>query len=158
MMIAFEIARFKSDRFAKIFHVIFGFALRKHESKRITGATYVLVSFALCILLFPPLIAFWAMAFLSIGDTFAAIIGISFGKIKFPRSSRTLEGSLACLITTFAFAKLTIPASADRNYLLIIILGSITATIAEVLNIRFDDNITIPIFSGIVMTLAYFFL
>lgn len=37
---------------------------------------------------------------LGIGDSFAAIIGSTIGKIKYPNSNRTLEGSFAFLLSS----------------------------------------------------------
>lgn len=40
------------------------------------------------------------MLVLGIGDSFAAIIGSTFGKLKYPFSNRTIEGTLAFLFSS----------------------------------------------------------
>jgi glycerol-3-phosphate acyltransferase PlsY len=124
--------------------------LRKHERRDFTGASYLLTSAIVCIAIFPPEIAFAAMCFLSIGDTFAAIIGMNWGKRKIVYTVKSFEGALACFITTFSFGLFFLDP-------VVAVCGAIAATIAETSNIDIDDNVKIPIFSGIVMSITYLF-
>ena len=87
---------------------------------------------------------------MSIGDTVAAIIGKSQGKRQFLKTPKSLEGSLACFVATFSFAIFFI-------HPIIAFFGAITATIAEAAEIPLDDNIKIPIMSGIIMQLLWSF-
>ncbi|MCL1826753.1 MAG: phosphatidate cytidylyltransferase [Candidatus Cloacimonetes bacterium] len=146
--IVVELFRLENKNFGRYFMLIFGVLLRKHEKNNITGASYLLVSAIICVAFFPADIAFVAMAFLSIGDTFAALVGMNFGKRKFINSSKTFEGTLACFITTFVFGLFFIDP-------LIALWGAFTASVAELVNIPFDDNVKIPILSGIVMWITY---
>lgn len=153
LLIAFTISlviefyRFWQKDFHRTFYRIFGIILRKHELKDFTGATYMLFAAVLCIAFFPPLIASCAMAFLTLGDTFAALIGINFGKRMFIKQDKSLEGSLACFVSCsiFGIFWLTNP--------LLAVFGALAATLAELSNIPIDDNIKIPIVSALVMTL-----
>lgn len=155
-LLVFEILRLEHRTFKRFFWNFFGTVLRKHERSDFTGATYLLVSSMICISLFPKDIAFISLSFLAIGDTLAAIVGISLGKRKLPKSKKSIEGSLACFIGTFVFAmfflnpqKYAIP--------LIALAGAIAATIAESSRIAIDDNVKIPIFSGLVMIVVNIF-
>jgi dolichol kinase len=134
--------------------------LRRHEINNFTGASYLLVSAIFCIAFFPPDIAFLAMAFLSIGDTFAALIGIHLGKRKFKNSKKSFEGTLACFISTFLFGYiyLQLPFVYNHEYShpAIALSGAASASIAELLNIPIDDNVKIPIISGIIMWFTYY--
>jgi dolichol kinase len=155
LMLLFEVLRFKNASFRKVFNFVFKLALREKEGHKPTGAIFVLTSFLVCIVLFPPLIAFYAMAFLSIGDSFAAIVGQKFGKHRFKNSNRTLEGSIACFFSILLFGLLTMPSP---EYLAIILIGTFVATVAEVINLKIDDNIKMPLFSGIAMTVTSLFI
>jgi dolichol kinase len=117
-----------------------------------TGATYLLFSSMLCVAFFEAQIAFAAIAFLSIGDTFAALIGIHFGKRKFLGMSKSLEGSLACFLSTFIFGLFFL------NHPLLAFTGAVAASIAELIDVKVDDNVKIPLISGIVMTLVSIFI
>jgi len=148
--IVIELLRLENKNFKKHFFSLFGIMLRKHEINDFTGATYLLTSAIVCVSFFPKDIAFAAMSFLSIGDTVAALVGINFGKRKFVGSEKTLEGTLACFVSTFLFGLFVF-----KDYPIIAFLGAISVCISEVLNIKIDDNVKIPIISGIVMSLAY---
>ncbi|MCB5295730.1 MAG: phosphatidate cytidylyltransferase [Candidatus Cloacimonetes bacterium] len=147
-----EFHRFWQRSFRKTFYRLFGMILRKHELKDFTGATYLLVSSLLCIAFFDEPIAAAAIAFLSIGDTFAALIGMNFGKRKFIRNNKSLEGSLACFVSCSVFGLwwLGNPWMA--------ILGALAATSAELGEIAVDDNIKIPLASALVMSLVSVFI
>ena len=141
-----EFHRFWQRGFRKTFHKIFGLILRRHEMRDFTGATYLLFSAMLCVAFFEPLIASCAMAFLSIGDTFAALIGMNFGKRKFLGMSKSLEGSIACFVSCLIFGLLWM-----KNPVLAL-GGALTATLAEMSKIPIDDNLKIPLSAGVVIT------
>ncbi|MCB5270768.1 MAG: phosphatidate cytidylyltransferase [Candidatus Cloacimonetes bacterium] len=147
-----EFNRFWQRSFRKTFYRIFGSILRRHEFKDLTGATYLLFASLLCVAFFEPRIAAASIAFLSIGDTFAALIGMNFGKRKFLGGSKTLEGSLACFVSCMIFGIWWLGSP------WLAILGALAATGAELLNIALDDNITIPLTAGIVMSLVSVFI
>lgn len=150
--LAIEFGRFWQKSFRKNFMRLFGLILRKHEWKDFTGATYLIFSSMLCVAFFLPPIAFCAMAFVSIGDTFAAMIGINFGKRKFLGTKKSLEGSLACFISTLIFGLFFL----DKPILAVV--GALAATIAELWDIPVDDNVKIPMVSGLAMTLISIFI
>lgn len=147
-----EFSRFRQKSFRKNFMRLFGLILRKHEWRDFTGATYLIFSSMLCIAFFEPLIAFCAMAYLSIGDTAAAMVGINLGKRKFIGMSKSLEGSLACFVSTFSFGLIFFW---DRPVMAL--FGALAATVAELWQIPVDDNVKIPLISGFVMSLLSIF-
>ena len=142
-----EIFRMKHPTFKRIFFDIFGLMIRSREYHDFTSATYMLISVVVCIAVFPPEIAFIAISFLAIGDTLAALVGITFGKRKIFGTEKTLEGSIACFAGTFIFALFYLNP-------IIALLGAAAATLAESLPMILDDNIKVPITSGFVMMLA----
>ncbi len=142
-----EIIRLEHRTMKKIFYNLFGLMLRKHELHEFTGATYLLISSLLCIAIFPKDITFVALSFLAIGDTLAAIVGISFGKRKLLKTKKSLEGSIACFLGTFIFALFFL-------HPFIALVGGVSATFAEFSRIPVDDNIKIPLISGFVMSIT----
>ncbi len=147
-----EFYRFWQPSFKKFFYRLFGLILRRHEMRDFTGATYLIFSSMLCIAFFENQIAFASIAFLSIGDTFAALVGMNFGKRKFIKIGKSLEGSLACFLSTFIFGLFFL----DNP--LIAVTGALAATIAELVDIPVDDNVKIPLFSGFVMMIVSIFI
>jgi len=152
LAVAVELIRLENKSIKRIFYKLFGIMLRKHEISDITGASYLLTSAVFCIALFPPDIAFAALSYLALGDTMAAIVGLRFGKRKILGSAKSLEGSLAC------FAVCLIYSIAFGLNPLMALIGSLTATFAELSALPVDDNIKIPVISCIVMSFASIFI
>ncbi len=149
-----DLLRLEQLHFKRYFMRWFGQILRKHEYAGFTGATFMMIAHLICITVFSADIAFLAMAFLAIGDTFAAIVGMNYGKRKFLGSKKSLEGSLGCFLSTFSFALIysgTINPAVG-------FIGAVTATFAEAVNLPVDDNFKIPLISGIVMTVTDIFI
>jgi len=146
-----EFSRFTGKSSRKRFYLLFGLILRRHEHRDFTGATYLMFSSMASVAFFRPDIAFAACAFLSIGDTMAAMVGMNLGKRKY-YNDKSLEGSLACFVSTFIFGLFYL-----RNPWLAL-GGSLSATVAEMVDIYIDDNVKIPIISGITMTFMTIFL
>ena len=145
-----EIARIEHKTFKRIFYNLVGILLRKHEIHSFTGATYLMISAVLCIGFFPAEIAVVSLAFLAIGDTLAALVGIPLGKRKILKTSKSLEGSLACFAGCFVFGLFFLNP-------VVALIGAFTATVAEFSRIPIDDNIKIPIVSGLVMSFVNMF-
>ena len=133
--------------FRAMFMRIFSPMLRSQEQKGgLTGATYYLIGSFLCILLFDKTLAIVCLCFLTLGDLFAALIGKQWGRIKL-FSRKSLEGSLACFIVCAAIALLI------GLHPVVAIVGALVATLIELLPTGVDDNVTIPLISGLAMHL-----
>ena len=122
--------------------------IRRHELQGdFTGATYILTSFCLTVALYTKPVAIAAMAFIIVGDTFAALVGRRYGRIRF-FGRKSVEGSLACLGACLVVAFL-VPGLSIK----VAISGAIIAAVVEALPLGIDDNVTVPILSGLGMTL-----
>ncbi len=89
---------------------------------------------------------------LAMGDSASTLIGKNFGKHKIPYNKmKSLEGSVGGFVFAIMGAQIFVG-------LPLAILGALTAMLAESVPINVDDNITIPIFSGLAMTLALYLL
>ena len=154
LFVAWEIVRFASPSVNRWMMLHLGVILKKEEGFRLTGSTYLLVSSLAVFLLFEKYIAITSLLFLSIGDLMAAVIGEKFGKrIVFNKS---LEGSLACLASCLLIG-LVMTRVSPAIVLPVAIVGAVSATTVELLPIPIDDNLTIPLFSAGIMTLAAFY-
>ena len=127
---------------------VIGSMIRPHEKAGdFSGATYILATVCIVVAIFSKPIAVACLAFIMVGDTFAALVGRRWGRHRFGQKS--WEGSSACLVSLLVVAGFTpdLPLSIG-------ILGAIVATIVEALPWKIDDNVTVPLISGLVMTLA----
>lgn len=148
IMLVIEFYRFWQKNFKKTFWWIFGLVLRRHELRDFTGATYLLFASVICVAFFPPPLVFFALSFLAIGDTFAALVGMNLGRRPLSKGRKSLEGSLACFISCFIFAL------AFRLHPLVAFVGALAATLAELSLLPLDDNIKMPLASALAMALA----
>ena len=99
-----EVGRSYSTSFGAVFTRHTGILLRQHEHRRWSGATWLLLSFLIAVLLFEPPVAIAAMWAVAVGDAAAAIVGRTIGRHRVGRSAKTVEGSLACALITFVGA------------------------------------------------------
>jgi dolichol kinase len=146
LSLAIEVVRLNHPRIREVFRHFFGEMLRNHEEASLLGSTYLLIACLLTFYLFPKPVAVLAMSFLILGDTVAAMVGKSFGRI--PLFGKTAEGSLACFVVCYALT-LLMPEVPHRAAL----AGAVTATVFELLPIPLDDNFRIPLSAGFAMEL-----
>jgi dolichol kinase len=121
-----------------------GIMIRPHEKKDFTGATYILTSSIIAILIFDKPVAVTSIAFIVVGDTAGAIVGRIWGKVKY--RSKSLEGSVSFFIACTVVA-LIVPGIPFW----VKIAGAFIATLTEAFTIKIDDNLTVPLISGFVM-------
>lgn len=156
-LILVDILKSRNSVFRRFFLELFGKVLRgKEHDGAMTASTVLVASAALTILLFRTEIAVASLVFLSVGDSMAALVGKKFGKTPLV-SGRTLEGSLAALLSCLGASILILHLSASRGWVLTptgLLAGAIAATIAELFEIPLDDNLRIPVFAGLVMELV----
>ncbi len=156
MLIA-DIIRSRNKVFRKFFLGLFGIVLRgKEQDGGMTASTVLMASAALTILLFRAEIAVSALVFLSVGDSFAALVGKKFGRTVLV-SGRTLEGSLAALLSCLLVSMPLLSISSARGWALspaALAAGAVAATLAELFEMPLDDNLRIPIVAGLVMEMV----
>ncbi len=148
-MLIIDIARMRGWwLWRKVFYYVIGPVIRKHEKDGdFIGATYILLTSCLTIFLYQKPIAIAALSFIIVGDSFAAVIGRKYGRIKF--SNKSLEGSLGCLLGTMIVATLTPGISLSVG-----LLGAVVATLVEAWPFGVDDNVSVPLLSGLAMHMA----
>ena len=151
IFVTWEIVRFASPRVNRWMVPHLNVILKEEERFRPIGTTYFLIASLAVFLFFDKYVAITSLLFVSIGDLMATIIGEKFGKrIIFHKS---LEGSLACLVSCLLVGVLMTKIS-QTIALPVAIVGAVSATIVELLPIPVDDNLTIPLSSAGIMTVA----
>jgi dolichol kinase len=132
--------------------------LRKHEtdhsSKRLNGATNVLIAATICVIVFPKLIVLTAFPILIISDSVAALIGRRFGRRRFLQKS--FEGSMAFFVFALIVIYFTPKAEYAAGEYLIGAAAALVGTVVEAGSWKIDDNLSIPLSVGIVMWGLYF--
>ena len=140
-----DLLRHYHSGMASLFRKYFlGTVLREEERATLMGSTYFLFSSLLTILLFPKSIAIASLLILILSDTAAALIGKWVGRVSI--FGKTLEGSLAFFFSSLLIVWLYPNLSRFSGT-----LASLGATVVEVLPIRVNDNLTIPLVAGAIM-------
>jgi glycerol-3-phosphate acyltransferase PlsY len=115
------------------------------ERHLVTGATHMLLGATLVFLLFDQVIAVLAMLFLAAGDPMAALVG---GRAHRGRLfGKSMAGSTAFVIAASgAGIMATLHSAIPLAWWLV--PGVVVAAVAELLPLRLDDNVTVPLAAG----------
>src|SRR5437867_1889911 len=126
------------------------FFVRAEEQFRESAMIPYAIAVLLTILTVPKRAALVSIYTLAIADPLAAVVGIRYGRRRVARN-RTLEGSLAFYTATLVIAALVLAWGADAPTLAIAAASAtigLAAAACELLPLRIDDNLTIPLFVG----------
>ena len=146
--------------FTETYGRLFNRILREQETQdtfRFSGAPYVIAAALMVTILFSDVVAMTALSTMLVGDTAAALIGRKYGKRKINQNRKSVEGSLAFWITAFIIL-LFFGLLYDQPvwFYMYGILGISAAMFAEIYEnkIRIDDNFSIPLIMGLLLSLA----
>ncbi|MCL4378096.1 MAG: hypothetical protein M1409_06925 [Actinobacteria bacterium] len=120
----------------------------------LTGDTFFMLATFLSLLYFPFPIAVASLYFLVFGDAASGVVGTRWGKIPL-LPHKTLEGLFAEIFMNMVVAFLLYLRFHLSFYILA--AGVLTGAVLEVVSIKVDDNITVGLVPGIIMTLLYIF-
>jgi dolichol kinase len=137
-------------------------AVRNHEQEKVAGYIYYIFGSLVTVILFRPMIALTAMLMLSLGDAVSGIVGSVLmnanvrarnERWRFKPFPIVISMFLACLAIGYLSSGIT------RLPWEVYLLGALGATVADsmalfVRNRGLDDNLTIPIFSGFMMSIS----
>jgi dolichol kinase len=130
--------------------------VRAEEQVRESAMIPYAIAVLLTIIAVPKPAALIAIYTLAVADPLAAVVGIRWGRRKIAEH-RSLEGSLAFFGATLAITALvlrwTTPAS-GWSVTGAAVTVAVCAAVCEVLPLRIDDNMTIPLFVGFVTWIA----
>lgn len=156
--LAADVARVRSTAFARYLYRLVGFMMRPEECPTIgsplvlNGATWVLLSATLLLVLFPVNIAILSFTAFMIADAAAAVVGRRWGQRRWRGTTRTAEGSAAFLtVSVLVMVPFGwIPVS-------LALLASLAGAAAEIPSRPLNDNIRVPLVMGAVIYLAGLF-
>lgn len=145
--IVIELLRFKNNKFKAFFYSMVGPLLWEKEKRIPTGATFFLVAATISIFIFEPPVAIAVLLFLAIGDTVAYLVRDLIGKTSiFGKMSP--EGVLGSFLVCIPVA-LWVP----NLPLKIGLIGALISSLVEIIPWNVDDNLSIPLITGVVMQL-----
>ena len=148
ILIISEYLRYRFNATRKLFHMVFGFLLREDEKdKTITGASYLFISATVTFLIFEKNIAIPAVLVLTISDSLAAIVGKATVSPKF--IGKSVAGSVTFFFFTGCILIILVPGKA-----VFMVTVAALLTILEALPLKINDNILIPLATGIILYLV----
>jgi len=149
--IMLDIIRFLHKQTNALLHEKVKKLFRKNEYHAFSSMTVFLTAFFVTILVFPKEIAITASTFLIFGDTFGKIFGLAFGRHKI--LNKTVEGTLAYFGCILICSYVLYTLLDISPYILL--FGGLSAPLIELFSMGINDNITVPIFSGAIMYVAF---
>lgn len=142
-----EAVRLRHNSFNQWLISRFGGIHREKEKDRPSGIFWTLLGCFLTALLVPERdIVIAAMLYLTVGDGLAGFVGRTWGRLRI--GAKSIEGSLACFLGAWVVGAIILTPPVGRHEILI---GAIVATMIEALSPAPDDNLTLPLLSGVAL-------
>lgn len=140
-----EVLRLKGHRLPIVTAFTLRMSRRDETTHFVIRPLYLAVGIILALFLFPKTIAYASIGIVAVGDPVAAYIGGKFGRRHITRK-KTVEGSIAGFTASLLLASLIVSP-------FVAFVGSTSAMLMELLD-KPDDNLTMPIAAGALMTLT----
>ena len=146
LYIIFDYSR-KNQKLNYLYLYFFNEITRNNEKKgAFTGATFVFLGITITMLFFEEHIAIPAILIMSLSDSAAAIFGRKYNYTII--KNKTLEGSIAFLLTTLIIFYLF-----NFNLFISLLVGVLLTCIELFDKYLIDDNLSLPIFSSILISI-----
>lgn len=121
---------------------------REKEARRPSGIVWTLAGVFLTFWLVPyPDIVLTSLGYLVLGDSAARLVGRSLGHIRI--GSKSLEGSLGCFLACWFVGSIFLQPPFGS---LSVLIGALAATLLELAPLPLNDNLWIPILTGLLLT------
>jgi diacylglycerol kinase (CTP) len=150
----FDIVRLKYRSLNEFTFKLFGRVMRSCEADSLSGLPFYALGSGLSLVFYYEPFAILSILFLIFADPVSSISGILYGTEKIYKS-KSAEGSLGCFFTSFFlvmfYGLLYFPV--NLNLFAFAFLSAIACSIIELFSTRLDDNLTIPVLTGGVMTI-----
>lgn len=150
LLLLIEIDHIRIEHRPKLL-AIFDVFFRRHEKNNISGAVFFVISCVICFAAFDYWIAVLAMFMTVFGDIFSALVGKSFGKTPLYRG-KTFAGTCAGFSANLIVGFLVLP-----DFPLVFVPMAVTASFVELITIKLDDNLTVPLFAGFIGQMIVYF-
>jgi dolichol kinase len=151
VVLAIDITRLRVPAFNQFIQTRLSSFIRKNEANKITGTAPYVLGIGLTLLFYRTDIATAAICFLAFGDVAATTVGERYGRTKIV-GDKSLEGTLAFAVIAVA-SGLALTVAGVRLAPGLIVAGAMVAAGVELVPLRVNDNLVIPVVSGGAMEL-----
>jgi dolichol kinase len=133
--------------------------MRESEKNSVSGMPFYALGVSLSLFFFPTKVAVLSILFLVLADPIASFFGILYGKDKI-LPNKSLQGTIAaftvCYIASLVYGLLH--AGSSINVLTFALLGGAVGALSELCSQFVDDNLCIPVLSGLGLTIINYFI
>ncbi len=124
--------------------------MRHGEDETYTGLPFYALGVSLSLFFFPERLALLSIFFLVLSDPISSFFGVLYGRDKIiPGKSiqGTLAGFITCYLTTLVYGLFYMEAS--LSLLAFALIAGIIGAVSELFSVIVDDNLSIPVLSGL---------
>jgi len=160
-VLSMDISRHYNNTIQELVDKLFTNIMRPEEisgSFKLSGVSYMFLGFFITCVLFSKGTAISAFLVLIISDSAAAIVGKHLGTPS--KNGKSIEGSIAFFVTALLIGMLSYTFQAYHATFSSIVIASIAGTLVEYYSsiIKLNDNLTIPITYGMVVSIFGLFI
>ncbi|OUR96240.1 hypothetical protein A9Q84_07735 [Halobacteriovorax marinus] len=152
--LALELLRLKVPRINEVFLIFMKPFVRESERNSLTGFPFYALGISLSLLMFEEKIAVLSALFLIFSDPISSLFGILYGKDKII-GNKSLQGAIAgfvvCYSLTFLYGSYFYRPGVDL--ILFSFIAGVIGSLSELCSVIVDDNLAIPVLSGLGLTL-----
>ncbi len=145
-----EYFRLRNEKMNQLVMIVLKPVMRESEKNSVSGLPFYALGVSLSLFFFPERIAILSVLFLIFADPIASFCGILYGRDKI-LPNKSLQGTIAafsvCYIVTLVYG--LIYASPSMSLLMFAIVAGIIGAISELCSQFVDDNLCIPVISGL---------
>ena len=153
----FEFMRLRYEKLNQLAMIFMKPVMRESEKNSVSGLPFYALGVSLALFFFPERIAILAILFLIFADPIASFFGILYGRDKI-LPNKSLQGTIAafsvCYIATITYGLIYIGPS--MSLLVFAIAAGVIGSISEMCSQFIDDNLCIPVVSGLGLYLVNF--
>ena len=151
LSLALDAARPRIGLLNRLFLRLWGPILKESEATAITGATWFLIAAFFAFYFYGPQTAVPVLLFVAVGDPAAALVG---ARSPGPRFWGKSPAGAAAFIAAALAVWAVLSAAGFGGWSWAIVIAILVAAAVEIAPLPLDDNLTVPLISGAVLTLA----
>lgn len=153
-----EFLRLRNEKMNQVLMSVMKPVMRESERNSVSGMPFYALGVSLSLFFFPLKIATLSVLFLVFADPIASFCGVLYGRDKI-LPNKSLQGTIAafsvCYIVTLVYG--LIHSSPNMNLLVFSIIAGVIGAVSELCSQFVDDNLCIPVISGLGLFLLNYF-
>jgi diacylglycerol kinase (CTP) len=139
---------------------VMGPLMRRSEKEGMSGLPFYALGISLALFFYKKELAVISIMFLVFSDPISSFFGVLYGKDKI-LPNKSLQGAVAgfftCYLITLFYCMNT--AEISSSLLIFAVAGGVIGSLSELVSaFNIDDNLTIPVLSGLGLTLVNYFI